>query len=129
MVEAAAEALYTRESHTIYDNARSVEKVNPGFSEQARDLGSVAALVVVVPEGDDDGDGAIVEGSEEHLRLLKAAEVGKVAADYEHVGVSRGATCEGAQDLGISHTGVDVGDGRNPQDDLTLTPYPNVAPP
>src|ERR687898_1741587 len=84
-----------------------------GFREETREFVCVAALVIVVPQSGDDGNGAIIEGFEKRLRLFRFTEVGEVSSYHEHVRVPRGPLREGVEALGVSHAGVEVSGGRD----------------
>src|ERR687897_1968752 len=100
-----------------------------GFREETREFVCVAALVIVVPQSGDDGNGAIIEGFEKRLRLFRSTEVGEVSSYHEHVRVPCGPLREGAEALGVSHAGVEVSGGRDLHGHLTPPPRPKVAPP
>src|ERR671910_362915 len=100
-----------------------------GFREETREFVCVAALVIVVPQSGDDGNGAIIEGFEKRLRLFRFTEVGEVSSYHEHVRVPRGPLREGAEALGVSHAGVEVSGGRDLHGRLIAPPRPKVVPP
>ena len=56
----------------------------------------------MIPQGGDDGDGALIESLEEHLRFLESPEVCEVSSKGQDVGVLRGAAREGAASISAS---------------------------
>src|SRR5215210_5850268 len=89
-VKAAAETLHTRKSYAIDDYTGAIEEIDVGLPDQVRQLGRVAALVVMVPQRGEDGDGAHAQNLEEHLHLLEAPKIGEISPDSEDIGVTCG---------------------------------------